>query len=305
MGSQIGLFSGRKVFSSQYITAEITDASNNLWFVPIKFVFGDFFLTKINSQVHVFKLDGTRIKTSKAGGAKSFSVMHYDVSHYLPISHADIKAMEIILSINSLPKINSRLLGILKILGKTEKEGNFKEHNLDELIERLQSHPKRFEQEISELINFMASLDTAKIVTPVKRMVDFIEGDLKTIDSQFLGTIYTQAQRVDEKAKKILNPVLTAKKSWLVLILALACVGLVIALLYVAYDAGYFDGAGSIIPSIGGGTDYSEKSLMTKYPNAGALRAGVDSGALNYDKLPKSVQKIVDDTPSPIAVETP
>lgn len=310
MGGQIGLFGGKKVFDPKYLTAEIMDASNNIWFVPIKYIIGDFFLTEINKQVYAFKLDGTRIKTSKAGGARSFTVIHYDVSHYLPISQADIKAMEIIITRNSLPKLNNKLLGIVKIFGKREKEDaktnnlaelsrGFEPHNITQLIEILASHPDRYDKEISELINFSASLDTDKIVTPVKRMVDFIEGDLKTVDAKFMGSIFSQAVRMDEKAKKILNPLMTAKKSWLVLILAIMLVCAVIGLLYFAYKSGAFDAVGGIIPSIGGGGQYDQKTLMSKYPNCAALRVAIDSKELDYTKLPKDVQKIADSCPSP------
>jgi hypothetical protein len=92
---------------------------------------------------------------------------------------------------------------------------------------------------------------------------------------------------------------MTAKKSWLVLILAIMLVCAVIGLLYFAYKSGAFDGVSSIVPSIGGGGQYDQKSLMSKYPNCAALRAGIDSKQLEYNKLPKDVQKIADSCQSP------
>ena len=174
------------------------------------------------------------------------------------------------------------------------------QHDIGELIEKLAVHEERYSQEISELINFMASLEKQYIVTPVKRITDFLQGDLKTIDAKFMGEIFTQAVKMDEKAKKVLNPPLNAKKSWLVLIMAIGMVILLIGLLYFANESGAFSSVGGMIPSIGGGGGYDEKSLMSKYPTGPALRLAVDSGQLDYTKLPKSVQKIVDGTPSPI-----
>ena len=301
MGQSIGIFSGKKIFSPKNITAEITDAGNKIHFIVIKYMIGDYFLAPINKQIYAFKMDGTRIKTSDAGGTRTFSVIHYDVAHYLPISPSDLKLLEITLNENFLPKVDNRLLNILQIFGKREKEskGNFVQHDIGELIEKLAVHEERYSQEISELINFMASLEKQYIVTPVKRITDFLQGDLKTIDAKFMGEIFTQAVKMDENAKKVLNPPLNAKKSWLVLIMAIGMVILLIGLLYFANESGAFSSVGGMIPSIGGG-GYDEKSLMSKYPTGPALRLAVDSGQLDYTKLPKSVQKIVDGTPSPI-----
>ena len=45
-------------------------------------------------------------------------------------------------------------------------------------------------------------------------------------------------------------------------------------------------------------------ALMAKYPSGASLRAAVDSGQLDYDKLPKDIQKMVDDTPRPTLIPT-
>jgi hypothetical protein len=194
-------------------------------------------------------------------------------------------------------------LNVLKILGKTEKE-DFTVHDITSLKAKLLEHKDRYKQRISELINFMAELQTEEVVTPVKRMVDFVEGDLKTIDAKFMGTVFTQAVKMDESSQRVLNPILTAKKSWVVMILALGMLGSMGGMGYFANEAGAFDNLGSgIVPQISsGGSAYSQEQLMKNYPNAAALRAGVDSGALKYDLLPKNVQTMVDNTPSPVPV---
>ena len=307
MGGSIGIFSGKKVYSHDMITAEISDAAGHVFFVPIRFMIGDYFLTEINRQVYAFYLDQVRVKTSKTKGARSFQLIYYDVSHYKPVSTDHITELERIININSLPlRLNKKGLNVLKILGKTEKT-DFKIHDITQLKASLLEHKDRYKARISELINFMAELQTSEIVTPVKRMVDFVEGDLKTIDAKFMGEIFTQAVKMDDTSKKVLNPVLTAKKSWLVMILALGLMVFIGSTLYFANESGAFDSIGSsIVPQISsGGAGYDQKSLMQKYPNAAALRAGVDSGVLSYDKLPKNVQVMVDNTPSPIPVAQP
>lgn len=300
MGATIGIFSGKKVYSHDLITAEISDASGHVFFVPIKYMIGDYFLTEINRQVYAFYLDQTRVKTSKTKGAKSFQIIYYDVSHYKPVSTDHITELERIIKVNSLPKkLTKKGLNVLNILGKTEKE-DFTVHDITTLKARLLEHKDRYKKTIAELINFMAELQTEEIVTPVKRMVDFVEGDLKTIDAKFMGSIFSQAVKMEETSQKVLNPILTAKKSWVVMILALGMLGSMGGMAYFANESGAFDGLMSgVVPQINsGGATYDQKNLMQKYPNGAALRAAVDSGTLKYDLLPKPVQTIVDNTPS-------
>lgn len=309
MGSQsIGLFSGKKVFSHKNLTAEIMDAGNKIYFHPVKYIVGDYFLAVINNQTYAFKIDGARIKTSDAGGTKQFSVIHYDIQNYLPISERDLKLLELTLKENNLPKVNNKMLGALKLLGDKEKanDGEFHPHELDRIIEKLAIHKDRYSKEITEILDFMTALDTSKIVTPVRRIGDFLTGDCKTVDAKFMGEIFTQAVKMDETAKKVLNPPLTAKKSYLIIILAIGIIGTTAGMGYFANEAGVFEGFGGIVPNVGGGGGgYDQATLMSKYPSGPALRAAVDSGELDYDRLPKNVQQIVDDTPSPVAVPEP
>jgi hypothetical protein len=286
---QVGLFSGKKVYSHDLITAEISDAGGHVFFVPIRNMIGDYFLTEINGQVYAFLLDQTRVKTSKTKGAKSFQIIYYDVSHYKPVSTDHITK---IINVNNLPKkMNKKGLNVLNILGKTEKD-DFTVHDITTLKAKLLEHKDRYKKTISELINFMAELQTEEIVTPVKRMVDFVEGDLKTVDAKFMGEVFTQAVKMEEKSQ------------WVVMILALGLIIFIASTVYFANEAGAFDSVMSgVVPQINtGGAGYDQKSLMQKYPNAPALRAGVDSGALDYNKLPKNVQAMVDATPSPVPV---
>lgn len=297
MGGQIGIFNGSKVYDPSFLTADITDEGGLVHFAQVRYMIGDYFLTPINKQIYAFKLDGSRIKTSKIVGAKSFRKIYFDTSHYKPISQANIKEIEIILNKNNLPKVNKQLLNVLSIFSKTEKTP-FTIHDVTTLKSRLLEHEKRYEEEISELINFMASLDTDKIVTPLRKMVEFIEGDLKTVDAKYMGSIFTQATKMDEKSKRVLNPTLTAKKSWIVLILGMALIGTTIGMIWFANDAGAFDGLTGMIGNVGGvvgGVDYSDKAIMAKYPSGESLTAAVDSGAVDYDKLSNTAQAIVDD----------
>ena len=68
-------------FSAKWITAVITDSSNRLHLVPIKYTIGDYFVTKINNSLYVFKLDGSQIKNYRKNYEKIKSVLFYDTTH--------------------------------------------------------------------------------------------------------------------------------------------------------------------------------------------------------------------------------
>lgn len=319
----MGVFNGRDVYNPKIITAEITDAGNKKYFVPVKNMIGDYFVVdNINNQTYVFKLDGSRIKTTKQTGAFSFQTIDYDISHYLPIS-SDTKLIELTEKINSLPRINNKLLGILKILGRTEKD-NFamfsvdeesfntlsqakayctanqidetkiihNVHNLTKLIEQLSNSKDKYKQEVLEMMNYFARLNVLQIVTPLRRLTDFLEEDLKTTDPRYGGAIFDTAIEADDENRKMTNSPKTAKKSIFMLIAIPVIVLLVAIVVYQAYEMGVFDNLGSGFgASFGKATD---AQLQAQYPNCESLHAAVDSGKLDYNSLSGVVKKIYD-----------
>ena len=117
----MGIIKHKDIFSSKWITAEITDASNRIYYVPIKRTIGDYFLADIENHVYCFKIEGARIKVYQHTLVKSFRVLQYDLNHYMPVSAKDNKMLEEVLKKNALPKMNMMLFNILKLLGKREK----------------------------------------------------------------------------------------------------------------------------------------------------------------------------------------
>ena len=294
-----GIFDGKNVYNYKGITAEITDSGNNKWFVPIKYILGDYFVTLINNQTYVFKIVGSRIKNSKRKGAMTFQTLDYNTEHYMPVS-GDVKELEMVLLKNKLPPVNGKLHGIMKILGRTEKP-DFVAHDLIELIEKLSNSKNKYQKEVAELLNYFGSLSIDKIVTPLGRISEFIETDLKATDAKVIGDVFVEAVEIDKDHKSVTNVPVSVKKSYLVMILIIIIVLAVVGLLWMANEAGKFDNLGASIPGIGGGGngDYSKESLMAKYPSGAALRAAVDNNTLDYNKLPKDVKAMVDKTPAP------
>jgi hypothetical protein len=308
-----GIFDGKNVYNYRGITAEITDSGNLKWFVPLKHILGDYFVCKINNQTYVFRIMYDRIKTSKRKGAMSFQTLDYNTEHYMPVS-GDTKEIELLLNETPFKKINGKIQDVLRLFGRSENPSPFEipgkgkpemKHDLEELVEILSSKQKKYPNEVEATINYFKSLSVKQIVTPLGRISQFIEDDLKATDANAIGQVWDEAVEIDKDHKTVTNVPVNLKKSYLVMILIFLVVGAVIGLIYFAYEAGRFDNIGIDLGMNGGGADYSKESLMKRYPSGASLRAAVDSGQLDYNKLPKDVKSMVDKTPSPSIVASP
>lgn len=268
----------------------------NKYFVPIKNVIGDYFVVEnLNNQTYVFKLDGSRIKTTKQRAAFPFQTVDYDTSHYLPVD-GHVKLAELVQTINNLPRYNNKLLGLLKIMSKTEKR-EFTVHMLPAMTEELAKSPDKYKKEIAEMINFFKSLEIDRIVTPLAPLCKFLEDDLKTTDARYGGAIFDKAVEIDKENKKMTNTPKTAKKSLFMLIAIPIIIGLVITVVYFAYEAGAFDNIGNMFGAQFGGMN--DEQIMKKYPGCAPLRAAIDAGQLDYNSLSPKVKDIYDSCPAP------
>lgn len=112
-----------EVLGPKFTTAVISDSDDRVHFVPIKHTIGDYFLAQIDDKYFAFTLKGKRILThrSKTGMGKSFQMIQYDTtnSHCLKPT---TKELEIMLSENSLGKLDRQKFEILSILARREKK---------------------------------------------------------------------------------------------------------------------------------------------------------------------------------------
>ena len=299
----------KSIFSSKWITAEIVDGSSRLHFVPIKHSIGDYFVAMINKQLYAFKIVGTEIKTYRQTLVKSFRVLRYDTTHYRPIS-SDSEDLKLVLEKNSLPKVNMLLFNVLKLLGRREKV-KFESHNLPKLIKEISDKENEYGEQIKNITNYLENLKIDEIVTPVRKISDYLEGDLLATDPQFLGTTISSYQRTDVEHKKITNYPVGAKSAWLKWIAIIALIGLVAAIGYIAYSQGVFDSLTGMFGSFqiqGGGPSFlqpnqpsASENIMSKYPTPEALKAAIDRGEVDYDSLPPDIKKLVDGVKLPTA----
>lgn len=297
----MGIIKHKDIFSSKWITAEITDASNRIYYVPIKRTIGDYFLADIENHVYCFKIEGARIKVYQHTLVKSFRVLQYDLNHYMPVSAKDNKMLEEVLKKNALPKMNMMLFNILKLLGKREK-ASFTTHDLQKLVNEVGKHEKDYKERVESIKNYLQHLNVTEIVTPVRQITEFIEGDLLATDSKFMGSIVTQHARTDIEHKKVTNTPEAGKTAWIKFMLIAAMIGIIILVAYLAYDSGIFN---NLIPSFPSFNVPSltppsqQQSLMDKYPNPEAAKAAIDRGELDYNSLTNDEKAMIDTVKSP------
>ena len=132
----MGILNGRDQLTSKFITAEITDSSNRVHYVPIKHTIGEYFVVDLDGHFYAFTMKDARILTHRKTATKSFQVIQYDTSHYSSIK-PETKELEIALKKNSLPRMDRMLHDVLRVLGRREKDNKdeFEPHRIDELIE--------------------------------------------------------------------------------------------------------------------------------------------------------------------------
>mgnify|MGYP006094864683 FL=1 len=297
----MGVLHGRDLLSPKWITAIISDASHRVHFVPIKHTIGDYFITDIDGDVYAFKIDGRRILQYRESMVKTFRILQYDITHHLPLS-SDGKELEIILELNKLPKVDGMLANIFKILGSKERD-DFVSHKLSELIDKIQGYEKvqaqtelneRYSKEAMNMINYLDHLDVREIVTPLKKVSEFIQEDLIATDPKFMGTVVSSYQRTDMEHKKVTNTPIASKQAWIKFVAIFMAIGMVGAIGYIVYDGGHLDSmlGGMSVPTLG---QIDDQTVMSKYPDSESLRIAVDSGEVDYDKLSSVAQSIVDE----------
>lgn len=327
----MGVLHGRDLLSSKWITAVISDASNRVHFIPIKHTIGDYFVCDIDEETYAFRIDGSRILQWRESMVKTFRIIQYDVSHYLPLT-AKVKELEMILQANHLPKVDGMLASIFKILGAKEKKP-FEPHKLTDLVARIADYETKskvsgiqpdqnFSKQAMNMINYLDHLNIEEIVTPLKKVSEFIQDDLITTDPKFMGTVVSSYQRTDMEHKKVTNTPIKSKQAWMKFMLIFMGIGLVGFVGFYVYDSGMLEGGlGGFMPGMSLGT-IPDAEIMASYPDAMSLKAAVESGAVDYNRLspfaqnmvdtapdvepvPEPVEEVVEEEAEPITVEVP
>lgn len=291
----MGITNGRDLFSANYVTAMIVDATKRIHYVAIKHPIGDFFVADIGKQTYCFKIDPSRIMSYRETMTKSFRVLWYTTENYQPISAGDNALLDDVLKTNSLPKVDKMLLSTLKTLGKKEKNlSNIKDfpgHSLTSLISEVSKHENQYTEQVQNITNYLEHLQTKQIVTPVRTVSEYLDDELIVPDAKFLGDIVSTLQKVDLEHKKVTNVPITGKMPWLKITLILGLVVVLGGAGYYLYSSGAFSNF-----SLGGflGQSATSQDLMKEYPTPEALKVAISQGKISESSLPPDIKREVD-----------
>lgn len=284
----MGIFSHSKLYSHKYINAEITDSGDRIHVVHLKHVLGDYFVTKIDGQSYVFRLKG-KIYTYHALGMRTVRKIYYNTKHYMPISMDDYKLLQKTIEINGLPKLDRTLFDTLRYLGKTER-AVFVPHDMESVFRAISQQETKYAKEAQAMKDFLEHLNIDKIVTPVKEVTEFFQGDMIASDPQFFGDVIPALRRVDHEDKKITNTPIRGKGPWLkIIIIGMIVIAITGFALY-AYNTGMF--SNMTLPGMPGVPTINE--LAAKYPTPESLRIAVDGGQVDPNTLPNEMKKWLD-----------
>ncbi len=256
----MGVFSGKDLFSPKWPTAIIIDGSNTPHFVQIKKPIGDYFFVVINAELYAFDMKGDSFKWRQSM-AKSFEFQIFFTDHYKPLDQ-HIKELELITEKNNFPKMSLSLYKVLSILKLKEKR-NFETFKVKTLLDELSADKEKDVQrygQYKDVINYLKDLDIDEIVTPVKRVTEYLDESFMATDPKYMGAVKTAVQLALTENREINHVPITAKKGWAKMMAVFFGVALLGVLLYMAYDSGMFDELTAMIP------DISDVSLMPSGP---------------------------------------
>jgi len=330
----MGVIRHKDVFTSKYVTAIISDSNDRVHFLPIKYTFDNYFITELNGNMYGFSLKDARILTYREVLSRSIKIIEYDTSHFKSINAKMQKELELVLKKNMLPKVNRLELMMLRILGQKESlniyktsnkikqnleqdpEYRFSQHDLTALIKELKARQKDFPEETQNMIEFIEDLDIDHIVTPVRRISEYLQEDLITTPPSFFGEALPRYQRIDRENKGVTNKPITAKIAWLKWIMVITFVTFAAFIIYFGYEQGWFNFITNILPNpdtfkgipsslnppslVPQKDECSDEALQKKYSPV-ELKIAIQEGRETC-KLSPTMQKLVDGVKLPIAI---
>ena len=284
----MGVIHGRDLLSSKWPTAIVIDSVGAAHFFPIKNPIGDFFFAIVNNELYCFNTR-TQPFSWRQSMAKTFSFYVYFTDNYNPVT-SELKGLENIIVKNELPRLNMLFYKAMKHLVKKEKR-KFEALEKQTLIETLSKHRDANKERFAEyqsVLEYIEELPFDKIVTPIKRVTEWIDQTILSPDPAIMGAIKTSLELALNQNKEINHVEIKAKKGWMKMILVMMVIGMGIAIAWFVYDGGYLENLGGSFGS------FSDEQIKTKYPTCEALSNAVTTGEIKYDSLSKGSQAVYD-----------
>jgi len=300
----MGVLHGRDLLSPKYVTAIITDGAKRAWFVPIKYHIGDYFIAEINNQKYVFSMAGDKF-TYQDTLVRSFQFIIYNTANYKPVSPENMSLLDMVTIANDLPRMNLTLFSVLKMIGQKEKKGMpYKIKDLKDWVEKQRKSPQKtkdseFLEQSERILAYLDHLRIEEIVTPVKKITEFIEDDLIATDPKFPGSVIDAVLAAETENKRINNQPIKSKTAWMKWIAIFSVIGLILAVVYMAYDNGAFDSIVKPLEGIGdinfsvGAPSASSSDLVQRYPTPEAMKCAIERGELKLASVPPDMKNLV------------
>jgi len=293
----IGILNGRDLFSPKWITAQISDSAGRLWFVPIKFSIGNWFIAKIDRSLYVFEIDSRAIRTYYATGVRTLRFLFYDISNCQPLQTEQIDYLRRFLEKNHIQKVDNRILTLLRNLKSTETAAT-ESHDLTQLFETLEKEP--LTADLSALLTFLSELDNMQISAPVEPISTFLDDELMTTKPSFLGNLFTLHEGVVDVRRQVFNRPQSGRVSWLKMGMIIMVIMSIAVFAYIGTEEGWFD-LDSLDLGIGGlelapstsAEDPSDPNYWFKRYSPEELATLVDNGTITKDELPNEVWDLV------------
>lgn len=287
---------GRDLLSSKWPTAIVIDSVGAAHFFPIKNPIGDFFFAIVNNELYCFNTR-TQPFSWRQTMAKTFSFYIYFTDNYSPVTN-ELKGLENIITQNDLPRLNMLFYKAMQHLAKKEKR-KFEALEKKALIESLSKHRDATKERFGEyqsVIEYLEELPFDKIVTPVKRVTEWLDQTFLAPDPAIMGAIKTSLELGLNQNKEINHVEIKAKKGWMKIILLMCVIGMGIAIGWFIYDGGYLDNLGGV--SFGA---ISDTELQARYPNCNALVDAVNAGSVKLDQISKTGVSIYENCPRAVS----
>lgn len=197
-------------------------------------------------------------------------------------------------------------------------------HQIEELYKIFEDEKGEFPDQVKEIKKYLDELDVKEIVTPLRKITDFIQDDLIATVPTFLAQGVERANTLDGSLRQVTNVPRKPKSNmmkYMLIIMPVIIVGLIIAM---GVSEGWFDGIfeftdnlaviqdgfkdsglgsiGNIQRSSTGGIDHSDAAIQSKYPDCHALQVDIDAAIIDYNKLSTSMQGFIDECDKQIPV---
>mgnify|MGYP007062766760 CR=1 FL=1 len=339
----MGVFGHNDLFSRKFDTAIVRDSQNRGYFIHIKNTLDEYFISKLNGTFYAFSLREARIITHRWFGIRTFRWIDYDTTHYKSIQYDKLEALKLFLIKNQLPRMNLVQHAMIKILGRKERKVEIQTrnkahsainkqiddgvaiesievppHDIEALINEIAERQDDYPQESTNLINYIKSLDIDTIVTPCRKISEYIEDDLMATNPTFLGELMPRIMRLLGKHAEITNSPYSSKSAWLMKLVVISFIAVGIIGVAIMADQGMFDQLLNALPdtsafkgigdisNVGNNAavDYCGDDYLQNNYTPEELKAGIDNGSITC-KLSPTMQMSVDGAKLPKAVPVP